>query len=177
MFGTQATRLLRAHWADAKQLAEELYAMFQNSVPLSHDAPITITSTKSIAPLTLRSFGDTTQVINIEGPNGEAGTVTITNEGATIDNSTTSTTTETTTTTEEGESVQRVFVGVVQSKGVGQNYTVDLYGNGLGSASTGTVTARALNLDASEELPADSEMIVVRMANDTYYMQPPYYVE
>ncbi len=42
MFGEQAVRLLRKNWPDANQLAQELYAMFQNDIPLTMTAPLTL---------------------------------------------------------------------------------------------------------------------------------------
>ncbi len=64
MFGNQALRLLRDNWGfvlepdfkgnvterGAPRLARELYAMFGDEVPLSHDAPLTLNKTNRAAP-------------------------------------------------------------------------------------------------------------------------------
>jgi hypothetical protein len=69
MFGRQAIRLLREAWGGvirpgpqgemrekgAKQLAEELYAMFDKDVPLEHDGPITINKGSNATPLTINN--------------------------------------------------------------------------------------------------------------------------
>lgn len=69
MFGRQAIRLLREAWGGvlapdaqgalrekgAKQLAEELYAMFDDDIPLTHDGPITINKGSNAAPLTINN--------------------------------------------------------------------------------------------------------------------------
>lgn len=51
LFGDQAIRLLREKWKNPVQLAEELYAMFTSSRPLTTDAPITIFQSGDQPPL------------------------------------------------------------------------------------------------------------------------------
>lgn len=69
MFGRQAIRLLREAWGGklspdaegsfrekgAKQLAEELYSMFDDDIPLEHDGPITINKGSNATPLTINN--------------------------------------------------------------------------------------------------------------------------
>lgn len=58
MFGQQAIRLIREKWRDINVFAEELYAVFQDKIPVESKAPITIRSNTTDAPLRLNQFGD-----------------------------------------------------------------------------------------------------------------------
>lgn len=58
MFGQQAMRLLREKWSSINMLAEEIFSIFQDDIPLSHSAPVTITVNSDEAPLTVRQFGN-----------------------------------------------------------------------------------------------------------------------
>ncbi len=53
MFGTQAMRLRRTDWKNATLLAEELYAMFQEDIPLTHSGGLELKAKGDDAPLTL----------------------------------------------------------------------------------------------------------------------------
>jgi hypothetical protein len=57
MFGAQSMRLLRTRWKNATVLAEELFAMLQDDIPLTHKAPLTLQMPDgSFAPaLTIRN--------------------------------------------------------------------------------------------------------------------------
>lgn len=53
MFGTQSLRLLRDKWSSAKDLAMELYAMFQDNNPVETGGGLTVSAPPGVAPLTL----------------------------------------------------------------------------------------------------------------------------
>lgn len=71
-------RLLREKWRSATLLAEELYAMFQDKIPLTHRAPLTIRHDGPGAAL---------RVTNPSGPSSTFdGSMSITRGGVTISN-------------------------------------------------------------------------------------------
>lgn len=69
MFGKEAPRLLRKLWPNAQQLAEELYAMFQDDIPLSQNAPVTFSANGKLPPLRLQQYGDG-PLLSLDGPGG-----------------------------------------------------------------------------------------------------------
>lgn len=60
MFGSQVMRLLREKWKTPTELAQELFAVFQDGVPLTHSGGLTLRQKNgsSEAPLTIKTFGD-----------------------------------------------------------------------------------------------------------------------
>ena len=68
LYRDQAIRLLREDWGSINEAMEELYAIFTSDVPVQIDSPVTITAgpNSNSPPLTLRNFGNSEQIINIE---------------------------------------------------------------------------------------------------------------
>src|SRR5262245_5417038 len=164
LFGTQAIRLLRDSWKRTKDLAEELYAMFQDDIPLEHNAPITITTRNSSPPLTIRNFGDgdfSIKIIKEDGtPGGGIGTDDDGNpvfkdpNGDPVPNPQDE--------TPEEPGAGACIPGCVTAQASGQNYSVDLYENGPEQASTRNVTVRQLQIHADDTIPAGTWALVCR---------------
>lgn len=170
LFGNQILRLLREKWPNATMLAEELFAILQGNIPLTQDAPITITTEgEDEAPLILRPGGDV--AIEINRPDGT--TVQIHKDG------------RVTPTPEDEEEEEEepetpivganVFPGEVVS-GSGNTYLVDLYENGPSSPSTKTVTVTQLQIHEDSDVPAGT-WVMVALNGSQYSMQVPVWVD
>jgi len=72
MFGAQVMRLLREKWKSPMALAQELYAILQDDIPLTHSGPMTLAqkTEDSASPLTIRSFGDTPAIQFVDARTG-----------------------------------------------------------------------------------------------------------
>jgi hypothetical protein len=195
MFGSQALRLLRESWPNPQLLAEELYAMFQDSVPLESSAPLTLTQTGSVPALTIQSSGPPgADVIQFQNGNGVVvGGITIGdgqlngNQGITIGPTTVGgininnpsnidfSPGQGVTTVGQKQAAQsasggsgNAFTGTVQS-GSGNSYSVAL-SNGT------TVTVTQLQIDPTDTIPAGTAVVVVgrQSGGQTIYeMQAP----
>jgi hypothetical protein len=71
MFGEQAVRLLRKDWPDATQLAQELYAMFQDDIPLTQTGPLTLSPRRGVPALTIKTPDPMQPLILVTTPDGE----------------------------------------------------------------------------------------------------------
>jgi len=84
MFGAQVMRLMREKWKSPMALAQEIYAILQSDIPLTHSGPMTLKQREesSQAPLTIRTFGGGTPALRFVNSQGvEIG-------GFTLDNGT-----------------------------------------------------------------------------------------
>lgn len=199
----QASRLIREKWANPNLLAEELYAMFTSDDPVNIDSPVTITSptTSNDAPLTLRNFGNTDNIIDIVQSNPPInfpplpplpdipplpplefppGTITFTT--IYVDGSGQTSTTDrgadpTPTPPKRGDGKPISSAGgggfpcKVISGGPGAIYQCDIYPDGLGAAPT-RVSVTQLQIDPTATIPPNNWTIAVK-AGDFYYMQIP----
>lgn len=195
MFGKQATRLLRERWKNATLLAEELFALFQDDIPLSHDAPVTINNHTAGPALTLRNGtplpgvtvgtgADGAPLIKLGDFNG--GDLLFQNQDGGLTWQGPSfffQPTDPATGLPSGAPVDLGsgggggggggggLVGRVVS-GAGASYTVDLYANGLSAAATSRVTVTVPAIDPAEVIPAGTVLVPVVPAGGNYYHQP-----
>jgi hypothetical protein len=145
-----AIRLLRTHWDNPNQLAEEIYSMLKQ---------LTENPTTLIRPLTV--ITDTQPAITINGRDGVDGA-----DGISINDETLR------------EIIGRLgggggggIPGEVVS-GSGDTYTVTIYPNGL-LGTTENVTVTQLQIDAGETIPAGTWAIVTQMGDGEYAMVVP----
>lgn len=185
MFGTQAMRLLRENWQNATQLAEELYAIFQNTIPLETNAPLTIGPVSgTVPPLTLQTgqngntlmnFGRNGPLIGslqfndqIGGPwlydkNGQPLPAPSALSGG----------------SGGGSSSPTATIAVIQSGGPGTIYQAKLYSSGLsGPADSGGAlfTVNALGVANDATIPANLPFLAWKVGTD-YYFQPPIFLD
>lgn len=188
MFGTQAMRLLRTKWKQATGLAQELFAMFQNDIPLEHNAPITIRYDGTDAPLNLdRGFSDGA-VINFTGGSGDTpagirfdgGSMVIygpnlTFEGVPEEEEEEEEAAPTTPTEEEDETPSASTYPGQVAGGTGTEYTVSLYLSGTSAGAT-EVTATALGVAETETVGAGTWVMVSAVPGEddevSYYFTP-----
>lgn len=163
MFGSQAVRLLSQKWKTATLLAEELFTMFQDDIPLSQNAPVTIHSDAPGVPaLTISTNGNgDTPVLRIIGPGGQDGTISVGDGGITF-----TTNNNTTNVTQNNiKTNPTAFFGTVLS-GTGSSYQVSL----LPDNKVVLVTqGQILN---TEQIPAGTPVVVIK-AGSSYFMQVP----
>jgi hypothetical protein len=162
MFGTQALRLLREMWHSPTELAQELYAIFQDSNPTS-SGPITITNNTPAGPgMTMNQDNSTGPAIQITkgkttlgiGMDGNGNLTTSTNGKPAVGAG--------------GGGVP----GQVQSGGPGAGpYVVKIYPNGLLGATL-NVAATQLQIDSGATIKAGTWTLVTQ-AGGAYYMQVP----
>lgn len=165
MFGTQALRLLRENWPSATELAQELYAIFDDTNPTS-SGPITASPAPGSTqpPLTLNQDPLTLGAISIKSGSNNA---TIGLNGGSL------------TFSVNGDSQQPVgggggggVPGVVVSGGPGSGpYVVTIYPTGL-SGGTQNVNVTQLSIDSGETIPAGTWTVVTQVGSN-YYMQVP----
>jgi len=161
MFGNEAVRLLREQWPNPTMLAQELYAMFEDDVPLEHNAPITLTNPGTEAPLIINvAPGQPAVQFQVDGvPDGS---ITIGGDGPTFGGR--QRTTNNTTVIAGGGG--NAFIGVVQS-GSGNSYVVVL-DTGL------TVNCIQQQIDSNDTIPAGTSVLVIKqIVGGAYVMQTP----
>ena len=189
MFGQQAMRLLRTKWKQVNTFAQELYAMFQDDIPLEHSAPITINYAGPDAPLKLdRGFSDGPVIAATSGGKdgglrfGPDGTTTVYGDNIVFEY------------LEDGEPVRTpvqdlgnkardekptssTYPAQVVS-GEARTYVMTVYTNGIGSTGT-KVTATALGVADDAVLDVDSWHMVSAVAytaggqsKTAYYFAP-----
>lgn len=164
MFGAEAIRLLREDWPNATMLAQELYAIFQDSVPASTNAPLTANSSNpDQAPLVVNQFGN--GGLSISFNKGQGGGIQI-NDGVPqlVDKNG----------NPVGGSGGGVPGKVLSGSGSGP-YQVQIYPAGL-SGTTKTVSVTQLQIDSSDSVPANTWTIVNQVGSN-YYMQVPVWLE
>jgi len=190
VFGQQAMRLLRTKWKQVNTFAQELYAMFQDDIPLEHSAPITINYAGPDAPLKLdRGFSDGPVITASSG--GKDGGMKFTPDGSTtiygdqvvfeyLENGEV----VRTPVQDLGNKAQddkkpsaSTYPAQVVS-GEAQTYIVTLYTNGVGSTGT-KVTATALGVADDATLDVDSwhmvsaiSTVVAGQSKTAYYFTP-----
>jgi hypothetical protein len=171
MFGIGVMRLMRESWTSAKELAEELFALLQSDIPLSHDAPLTLTNRNQPGQpaLTVRDFSDggLVQFVGSDGtPTGglfiEGGELILQHQGALPTDI--GEPTQPRTDAPDDEEAPTVFAGTAASGSGAGPYTIDLVGGG-------TVAATVLQILESETVPSGTGVIVVRQG-DAFYFQP-----
>ena len=80
-FGNQSNRLQRERWADASELADELFAMFGADTPLEADVPITLVQRGDTPAITVvNEDGDIITTIGGGGDGGGGGGGTVEND-------------------------------------------------------------------------------------------------
>lgn len=187
MFEEESIRLLREKWRSTQQLAEEIFAIFQTRGLLEHDGSLRVTPTNDEPPLQVvlpSTPGETGAGITIT--RGDT-VINISPEGITITNG------DTTTTLGSGgtdlgqvvgledppSSAPFVVIGRVVS-GTGATYQVELFSDQTASQSFGTVQVTQLQIDADEQIPANTWALVVGfpvtangVTTATYAMQVP----
>ncbi len=181
MFGHQAIRLLRNVWTSTSDLAEELWSMFDDKLPLEHNGPLTIRKLNPNAP--------SLQILNTAGGDSlfvEGGTVTVKD----VDHFTVT-------------QVERIDIGELETviyikgkvyppeasaagttvflgkviSGTGNTYVVELYGKGSSQAATKTVTATVPQIADEEQIPPDTWIGAVhQFDNGIYEFQPPVWI-
>lgn len=204
MFGTQAMRLLRSSWSGmfgAKGLSRELFAMFQDDIPLTQNAPVTMNQDGNAPALDLRrapgsdgpliTFGNRTE--NYPGltfsPQTPAGVGIDDNGGLNFTgpyiNITYIQNGEPTTASLGGDGSGAPpikadggggggFPGTVTS-GSGNDYQCDVYLAGLDKAPT-NLPVRQLSIAAGEAVPAGTWAVIGSQkvgSLTTYFMQVP----
>ncbi len=165
MFDEQAIRLLREKWPNANILAEELFAILTSSIPLTHNGPLEITNNTDGPAITIRNYGGSEiafRVIRADDPASPQGTpgenrvvTDIGNDGSRDP------------VPEDEEQGSSAFPGKVVS-GSAATYQVDIYENGTAAAKTATVAARIGNLETGVNVPANSWVVVMRLATGAY---------
>lgn len=182
MFGEQAIRLLRESWGNATLLAEELYAMFQNDIPISHSAPVTFSNFNSARPALTIDTNTNTGVppLQLRGPDGTSASISITGGSTTFTNNSTGNVVNIENITGDnivgggsgvggGGGSGNTFIGTVQG-GTGTTYTV-LLDNG------DTVTATVPGILGSEQVPSGNSYPVVQTDSNVFQMYVPLWVE
>lgn len=80
MLGPQVMRLLREKWKSPWSLAQELYAILNDDIPLTHSGPMTLDQKQDSteAPMTIRTFGDSPAISFVDARSGaQVGSVSI----------------------------------------------------------------------------------------------------
>jgi hypothetical protein len=200
VFGTQAIRLLREYWPNAKMLAQELYAMFLDTTDLTHAGTLTMTPKPGVSPFTVQypdaqssgpvfnyTYGDGTEGGGFSV--GDTGGVVI--QGSSVEMRYTDPETGQQQSYRFPESADRAnpsnsrkqqqrsggggFPAQVVS-GSANDYQVAIYPNGTAKASS-QVAARQLYIHPSESLAAGDWVTVISVddgdGNTLYYMQEP----
>jgi hypothetical protein len=67
MLGKEAARIVRTEWYSVQALAEELYAIFRDDLPLTHSGPITLTPEPGTTAINIVTSDDTTPPITVNG--------------------------------------------------------------------------------------------------------------
>jgi hypothetical protein len=175
----QAIRLLRESWSRPKELAEELFAIFDSDTPFTIDGPLTINNTSPTEPaIRIRQFGDSPINIVIQRPEvpgafpGGPDPVDDPVEEEVAPDSGSAPGGQQDEEESGGSSGPGGIYGVVQS-GSGSSYQVLIYEDGPSAAATRTVTVTQVQIDASAEIPADSGVVVFEQPAGTYWMQAP----
>jgi hypothetical protein len=177
MFGTQALRLLREKWPNATMLAEELYAIFDDTNPTS-SGPIKIAQPAGTPPP-----GITPEVFDVppwapltfgSGPDATSfqiapdGGLTISSPSVDF-------------TTPDGKPLKPMaqastFPGQVQSGGPGQGpYTVDVYQKGLGQPPT-SMPVTQLQIAENDTVPVGT-WVLVAVTDFENFMQAPVWLD
>lgn len=176
MFGEESMRLLRKRWTDATELAEELYAMLQDSVPLTTKAPFTIALPPgSTAPaLTLNNWGSGPSIQFLGKDNTDQGQLTA--DGRLLDSQGKERSGSGTTNNLLGGAASETFAGVVVG-GSGSTYTMHLYADdGTTTLNEGggpkAFTVRQLQIDPAATIPINTWALVVKRGGK-YFMQAP----
>jgi hypothetical protein len=183
IFGDQALRLLREDWANPKMLADELFAIFTSTDPMTLTGPVTIDNTTNQPGLTVRNFGDGNTSMQIQKqplppipplppfapiefgpisivdflPDGTIQPLDAQGNPIII------------------ESGGGGFPGKVLSGGPGSTYKVNVYKKGINQAPI-SVTATQLQIDPGETIPAGSWCLVA-FTNNAYYIQLPVWLD
>lgn len=189
MYGEQAMRLLKTKWRSATALAEEIYAIFQDQIPLSTDAPVTINN--STAAPALQVNQPKVPADNFSFPNGTPPAFQLTlggvpgwslgtgADGGLVVNGPSFNYQP----PAGGAPVNLAGGGSGSGGGLpgfvlsgptdasGTMYQVKVYPNGLSLAGQ-VVPVKQLSIDPSSVLPVNTPVIVVGAAPN-YYMQSP----
>jgi hypothetical protein len=157
----QRERLMKMDWSKATELlALEIYEMLGPDVPLSHNAPLTLTAPKDVAPL---AFSADSPLFSVSR-NGQKLADIVFQDGQLqaqpVDGSPSS--------APPKPPVPAVMPGVVQG-GSGDTYSVTVYPKGTGAAGQ-TVTVKQLQINSVETIPAGTWALVTKNGG-AYTMQ------
>lgn len=164
----QKQRLLRDQWPSAQMLAEELYAMFQDDIPLKQKAPLTLQPSNGQPGLTIDQLGnDTGPVITVKRNGTPVGTIVPTDNGLQLGDKNGNPTTGANGTAILSPPPQTVFVGQIVS-GSGDTYQVHLFRRGVGvdpvvdgNGNNKPFTAKCVDIANAETIPPNRRFIVV----------------
>ncbi len=155
--GDEAVRLLRTNWrSKADLLAKELYAIFANMFPRDGiTQPITINRNSEEPAITIRQNGDFTSpaISVVNGGTGEIRT------GDSVINLGDLTTNPRTPPQQQQVQTSGVFPGTIESYLGDRIYKMNLFTNGIDSASTVTVNVRQMQIEG-EPMPVGAAVPV-----------------
>lgn len=173
MFQEQSMRLRRRRWDDPQMLADELFAMFQAQVPLTHQGPLILERPEGsdFVPLTFRGFSSGETIFNITPASGTPISIQVGETGTVGTESATPASASTVTTSAS------VFAGSVLARAgtlLGRAaYSVSVYEQGLSRAATTRTVIQLQQATGSTDLAAGTAVLVVRGADGVYFMQAP----
>lgn len=176
MFGDQSSRLLRERWKNASLLAEELYAMLNDNIPLTQRAPLTIQLPEgdTRAPLTIKNWGDGPMVKFLGKNDEDKGS--IDNNGDLVDPPVHGKKAQPKAGSAGSVSIDFEFFAGQVIGGSGSSYTVQLYPDGttpiMESGVPKIFTVKQLQIDSSATIPVGTWTIVF-LRKGQYYMQVP----
>lgn len=166
---SQLTRLFREEWWTPVRLAQEIYTLFSNDEPIDMDSALNIHYDGEDAALTIDMGDSDGTPIRIETGDftvnmdlDDDGNVNFTRPSATPGGAATS----------ANPPGGGGTPGKILSGGPGATYSVALYANGISAASTGTVTATQMQIEATETIPADTWTPVFQVGS-AYFIQVP----
>lgn len=195
MFGSQKVRLLREDWPSPTELAEELYAMMDDSIPADlGNGPITANNPTSLPALTLGTSGDIGGVVlQVNGANGQpVGGIVLGDNGLQFASPSQLQAIATggpgtlpvfgtnnppgidlagTGTGANTSSAPTSFPGTIVG-GAGSTYSATIYPDGLDGKGQ-DVAVTQLQIDSSETIPAGTSVIIVQTSDGKYQMQVP----
>lgn len=162
----QKIRLMRTKWPNAQTLAEELYAMLNDDIPVSTNAPMTINNPTPAAPLTInQTSGDLPSIVFKKNgqPAGSLGFDPKTGQPQLKDKNGNPATGQGTI---SSPPPQTVFLGQIIG-GSGDTYTANLYrqGKGVGpvlnpDGSSLVATVKVAEIAGAETIPAGRWFLV-----------------
>lgn len=182
MLGNAIMRLLREKWKTAYSLAEELYAILQDDVPLEHSGPITIGNTDGSAPLNIRvpQFSDIPAVNFVRGDGTSVGSIYLDSDSGEMTFGGTSFSSNYSLLAKKAVKAKEAergggggsAPGTVVSGG-GTSYLVEIFADANKSISLGTVPVAQGSGSSDFPVPAGTSVVVHIDANGAYFMQAP----
>lgn len=172
IFGDQTIRLLREKWRSPVQLAEELFAMFTSTGPVTIPAGSKVAKPADGQPyLTLIGYTPGESAFDYIKPNGDPG-------GPVPISALPDPLAEVVVPTDDDStpSATSSFPGVVVSGGPGDTYDVEIFENGVTQASTRTVSVKQLQIHADATIPAGSSAVVHLGPDGAFFMQVPVWI-